>query len=103
MRMLLGWNIFPCEKLTVKSKISHIAGVLNTHLISADVEMHFMVDHFLLYKRQSESESEGHPMAAYAGTDRRWRCSSYPFSPSTRRWAPIWSFDKKPARIPLCQ
>jgi len=56
MRMLLGWNILPCEKLTIKSKISHIARVLNTHLTSADVEMHFMVDYFLLHKRQSERE-----------------------------------------------
>lgn len=80
MRMLLGWKILPCKKLTIKSTVSHIAGVINTHLTSADVEMHFMIDYFLLYKRQSESESEGHPMTAYAGTDRRGRCSFYPFS-----------------------
>jgi len=78
--MLLGCKIFPCEKLAVKSTISHIAGVINTHLTSADVEMHFMIDYFLLYKRQSESESEGHSMTAYVGTDKRWKCSSYLFS-----------------------
>jgi hypothetical protein len=78
--MLLRCKILPCEKLTIKSTIFHIAGVINTHLTSADVEMHFMIDYFLLYKRQSESEREGHPMTAYAGTDRRWKCSSYLFS-----------------------
>ena len=67
MRMLLGWKILPCEKLTMESAISHIAGVVNIQLTSADVEMHFMIDYFLLCKRQSESESEGHSMTAYAG------------------------------------
>jgi hypothetical protein len=65
--MLLGRKILQCEELTIKNTISHIAGVINTHLTSADVAMHFMIDYFLLYKRQSESESEGHPMTACAG------------------------------------
>jgi hypothetical protein len=78
--MLLGWKILSHEKLDIKSKTFHIAGVINTHLTSADVEMHFMTDYFLLYKRQSESECAGHSVTAYGGTDRRWRYRSYRFS-----------------------